>query len=779
MEIAFNVPSGGPLSQIGIHLMSFETAVHLATGAIGWWKSRERTISLKESITASNAALVGTSAFNIASYRESREHGFIQSFAVENGALRAAKGSVKSTAVSDDPAVDCLRALTTGLLCFYAVELTTLILADIIPYGLVQPDQIDKPPEFTGPLLASLKDFVSSVAAEEDCNTFRGYLLQYVFNCQNALYGAEIGKVLECDLIDEDDLNHVIGVLRWMITPAHGRESGRYPTRSLKVWNTAVVMHKLGFEISASLEVVNSSAQYAQFVRINTNHGSQYPDVVLITASVGETDPMMSYKLHAESMRLRPQIIPIQSVPLVAFGRLQGNDRKVNRDLLVDIWKTSYRFAQAAVQLPTMSKGGMVTIPIKSEDTKVQRDRHISLVSLWSTHLTSILGPAMEMYIPGSPDAEDWSPEKIRGFFDRRANGEDMLFESDEIIGNCYQLIAIMLGAIYGVCEKTLIPMKTESGELRASEFLEVAFEPHLIYGQKLFGWVDVLGKALLGIVDLSRWIGLILELVTGVEHKLPLDRQPSEKMAVRLKTIDNIFDHDHVRISGIFGAQANGMCVVSDFIVRPSCQANALKFHVGQGRILNLPVDEDGYLRAAQAKAAVRNLILDPEPQLIVLRKEPSGSSILSASETIRVDAEPCWGGNVRTIQFVVRKTGVTVAKLSLIDMLIRLQNNTVHCQCDQPQYQIKVPQSERWQTVTLDQLLFNPGLTRTSQLSAAVDDQDKILIDVHGDDMCRFLVTGILHCRKMIICRDCVYCAYNSIRFRERKESVALIVG
>jgi hypothetical protein len=62
---------------------------------------------------------------------------------------------------------------------------------------------------------------------------------------------------------------------------------------------------------------------------------------------------------------------------------------------------------------------------------------------------------------------------------------------------------------------------------------------------------------------------------------------------------------------------------------------------------------------------------------------------------------------------------------------------------------------------------------------LGAYIRDEDKIIVDVEGDEVKRILVVGMLRCRKLAICRDCVYCAYNSIRNRERKESVALIVG
>src|SRR5437667_5477671 len=103
MELSFNVPKAGPLSQIGVHILSFDVAVQLATGAYGWWKSRERTDTLIQSLSASHAALVSTSSFNVVSYRKCREIGLVQSLAVQEGVLRSIPGSVESTAVSDNP----------------------------------------------------------------------------------------------------------------------------------------------------------------------------------------------------------------------------------------------------------------------------------------------------------------------------------------------------------------------------------------------------------------------------------------------------------------------------------------------------------------------------------------------------------------------------------------------------------------------------------------------------------------------------------------------------
>jgi hypothetical protein len=254
MDLSFNIPRAGPLSQISAHIISFDAAVWLASGAIGWWKARERSLSLVESLSARKSSLVSTTAFNYNTYREVRKLGNIQGLAMQDGILQIFKTGVESTAVTENSGIDCLRALTTGLLCYYSVELTSKILADIIPYALLQSDQEGDDFEFTGPLFASLSDWVKAVAAEEDCNNFRQHLLQNASSLCQELVGKYTTQSNDEDGYNE--LGLLLGCLRWMVTPQHRRDLLKYPTRSIRVWTTMTVMAKLGlrsamFECSA------------------------------------------------------------------------------------------------------------------------------------------------------------------------------------------------------------------------------------------------------------------------------------------------------------------------------------------------------------------------------------------------------------------------------------------------------------------------------------------------------------------------------------------------
>ena len=766
MDLTFNVPNAGPLSSVSLKVLDLRTATYLATGIYGWWKARGRTVSFTESLSANKATLVGTTSFNTALYKQKRSHGYIQGLVVDSGSLECAPGQVQATSVSGNIGVNCLRALTTGLLCLFDVGLTSSILANIIPFGLVQPDQEGELPDFTGPLLASLTELVAAIAVEEDCNTFRKFLLHRAVTCQTSLTGATTKEIFQCDPLGDQELHLVLGVLRWMVLPRYKR-TPCYPTRSLKVWTIAVIMRELGFEISVSLECVKSTSQYERFVS-NSDLPDKYQDVILVTASVGPTD-LMLHGNPVQRMTLRPQPTTVGGLPYLALRRLESLDLSINLERLVEIWQISFQYAEKAVQVPILNRKGMVELNTTSEDTKLLRESHKSLSRLWSPHLYRILRPAMDAYVPGSLDQPDWSPENIQGYFDQREKEQES-FEGQEVRTNSYKLVAIILGTIYGACVKTLVPTASQASQL---EFLEVALRPDLVYSPTVSRWAKLLGLALEGILDIFEWKDLIFELVTGVAVVRLLNDQ---FLAERLGG-DN-FESDFSGKPAVFGVQANGIFVVSDFVVNPSCQVdNVLKFHVGTGQILNLPTDEHGFIRSSERKMLSLYLNTNSENYIEVLCTQPGALNPLR-DEPLRFDAEPDWQENPKSILFTVRSGGVIVGWINLGLLLSRLLKSTVTCHCSKPRQSIHVPRSEKWQIHTLVRSLESSA-NREGPNSTRLKDEDKVMIDVYGDEMHRLYAVGIVECRKMAICKTCIYCAYQSIPCKERKESAALIVN
>src|SRR5271154_1279654 len=173
MELAFNV-NAGPLSQIGVQIVTLDAAVQLAIGAYGWYKARERSHSLSQLLSARGGNLISTSSFNKDVYNRNRQHqGQVLGVVVQNGAVVSTELPKASTAINEHAGQACLRALTTGILCFYSVDATTSILSELIPFALLQLEQEDAVVKMEGPLFNGLKQFVSAIAVEEDSNTYR------------------------------------------------------------------------------------------------------------------------------------------------------------------------------------------------------------------------------------------------------------------------------------------------------------------------------------------------------------------------------------------------------------------------------------------------------------------------------------------------------------------------------------------------------------------------------------------------------------------------------
>ena len=776
MDLSFNVSGAGPLSQISAHIISYDTAVWLASGAIGWWKARERSLSLMEALSARKTSLVSTSSFNYKTYRQARKLGIVQGLAIQNGVLQRFNAGVEATAVTENSGIDCLRALTTGLLCLYSVQLTSTILADIIPYGLLNPDQEDDNFEFTGPHLASLTDWVSAVAAEEDCNNFRQHLVQTASKLCRDLTGTYDVQANDDDGYSE--LGLLLGCLRWMVTSQHRRNLLKYPTRAIRVWTTMAIMSQLGFAVEVCLEAVQSEEQYGAI--LSPPYEDDFPDVVLVMSAHGMTDPWGATVDAHQQLDLRPQIIPIISIPNAIFGRLQRKYGLIDAAKLIEIWKVCYRHGKLSVDPPTLSSGGKVLMKSRSSDFEVYRDSHKALLAIWTPHLVPIMRPACDDYLPKILDG-DWSPEAIKAFLQRQSNGERVYLEDVEVMRNVYTITAILLGTIYGVCSTMLSAQIPESKDCQSvDEALEIALSPDIFQSNRVHSWARALGSALSGILDHSGWVSFLLELVTGVEPPQPLDEESSLGVAgkrLNIFSTQSSYDASQVRISDVVGAQANGIFAISQFILRPCTDAtSSLVFHIGTGRILDIPTDQNGYVRASQWKRAASELVLNPEPELDRLSLDPSLNDC-----SLRIDAEPHWQNDPRTICFAVRSAGKLVATLNITQLLERLLSSTVECTCGSTVASLSVSRAERWQNVTLHQLLRS-GIPGASKSSTSIRDNERIVVNVGGDDICRAYAAAILLCRKMAICQNCVYCAHKRIKNKNDNigpGSATIIIG
>ena len=144
MELSFNV-AWGPISQIAIPLLDVNAAIQIAVGAYGWWKARERSLSLMETIEATSGHLAPSTNFNKFRYEAARRTTEVRGIAWYDGRLESFPCPRASTANIGDGGLICLRAITTALLAIYDVNATTAVLARIIPQSLINYDLGDQP----------------------------------------------------------------------------------------------------------------------------------------------------------------------------------------------------------------------------------------------------------------------------------------------------------------------------------------------------------------------------------------------------------------------------------------------------------------------------------------------------------------------------------------------------------------------------------------------------------------------------------------------------------
>ena len=323
MTLAFNVSNLGPLSQIGFDYKDVGTAVYLATGAYGWFKSRERTLSLEQTLAASGVSLAIVSTFNSSRYTKYRQdHGCTCGVArtLQNTITRI-KLPKASTALEGHAGMMCLRALTLALLCFVDQSQIPAILKDILPRRLFHYDQEGEEFVIEGPSLAALIRYVQAINTEESIDDLRTKLLNRVDSQIQRVTNATMDDIL---ISQQTEIGHIVGLVDWLLTPAAKRDISIYRTRSLRVWCLALVLSELGFELEADRTAVTEPLSLSKLERESEyyNHEAR---VVLVLASGWSTDQArkLSHAIHDrfhQRVHIPPRIITVRAFPAIAYA---------------------------------------------------------------------------------------------------------------------------------------------------------------------------------------------------------------------------------------------------------------------------------------------------------------------------------------------------------------------------------------------------------------------------------------------------------------------------
>ena len=767
MSIAFAV-NAGPLAQIGLEIASLPAAYHLATGAYGWFKARERSKSLQELLSVSGGQLVSTSSFNFSLYKDIRtDHTAMQGVVVQDQKVQRTTLPKGSTAIPENSGAACLRALTTGLLCLHETEAIVEILQDLIPYALVQLNQDDTSLEIEDALLASLRQWVSAVALEEDSDMFRKFMLERVAAQQSKITGAETDDLIDMDHTSINEIPLVIGVLRWILTPLHKREIKQYPTRSLKVWTVATIMEILGFEVQAHPSVVQRIREYESNLQFSGRFGDA-PRVFLVVMNGEETDPMPVMHVPRASASLKPQITIIRGIPWIAFRHIRGTHAEVGTEYLADVWKFSFKSAKACFRGISMLKQN-IKIEIQECDSVGVPEHQKSLISNFSPELDRICATAMRHFIPMSPSSPGWDPSELREQMNTLREEEELSRNEAICRGNCYVLYAIVCGAIYGLCSNACF----DNGDI-LGEDSEVAFVPDLLFqngGGRIREWARTVGHAIRShSVSLATWSDLLFELFLGKSGESSTLNSMAASSTTKYMNQQNPY-----RQRLFLGAQSNGLTAVSDILVKLTTRKEAFCFfHINRGQILSFPLTEDYYIQASSYIEPALTLGLDPEPNNTVLNRFDAAG----VESALRIDVEPCWVDDPRTVLFVLRSQGVPIATLNIFAFIDRMSYDRVECTCSEPSWEVPVRAAEQWQLVSIYQLMrtrFKGMSFRRVDVSFA---DNKILIDGSQSVAATIYAISVLHSRHLSIATECLACAYAHAMKNWRDSDATIVI-
>ena len=633
MNVAFRARCG-PLEQVGLQIIGLDQAIQLATGAYGWYKAKERTQSLTQLLSTKGASLVSTSSFDKRVYVEYRsQRGQLLGVVIQNSSVASTTLPIASTAIPDDPGHACLRALTTGLLCFFKTDATVSILAELIPHALLQLEQEDTTINIEGPLLTGLRQYVIAIAAEEDSNTVRTELLQLATGYQERLSSFTLRESLEWDSVDKCEAVCIIGFLKWMLTPWHKREPLQYPTRSLRTWSLAPIMHRLGFQLSTSTEVIRTSAQYTKMMDPK-QFLPEWPEVVLVTTNAGPTDLCESYIIISDD-EPKPEIVVMRAIPWLAFRHLRRSKHSVDIQYLTDIWMYSYRQCREGLTISWTDPIGHIRL-VANPDRAVVLEHHKALLRIFSPHLDVVCGPAMRSFVPGRSEGEEWLPHRLERQMQILRTGEDAFQHSQNLRDNCYILIAIVLGTLYGIVSKFC----RENGQELGLDS-EIVFAPEMLYKHRIKTWASFLSLPLNSPPSFKDWNLMLLEVVLGHRAK-DLNGYFSDGDHAAAQSGENgTTSSTQLPIGLVLGAQASGMTAVLDFIVHPSLRPGAIStLHIARGQMLSLPVGQHGYIETSQRQELGMTMNLNPCPNTRILKIKPHSQPDTS----VRIDAEPCW---------------------------------------------------------------------------------------------------------------------------------------
>ncbi|MCJ1396476.1 hypothetical protein MMC18_009366 [Xylographa bjoerkii] len=789
MALSFAV-NLGPLSGVEFGYKDVATAVNLANDLYGWFKARERAVSLEQTLASTGTSLVPSFTFDSNLYMAlRRDHSKAWGVARNiTNALRRLQLPRASTATEGSRGLLCLRALTTGLLCFVDQEQASYILKDVLPLRLFHYEQADKEITIEGPYLAALIHYVQSIATEEGADDIRAHLLSHT---DSQLHRVTSAKLAEMQNIQNTEVGHLTGFLDWLLTSVSKRQTNCYRTRSLKVWCLALVLSELGFEAEAERTAIVRPPDQSR-ISLGDEYYNGRPMVVLVLASGWSTDcaRKLSDTRHDtinRPIRVPPRLIPVRALPSLVFADhahkfLAVKSVSVATNLEKAFFGTytfvRYRLScdqriRHATRLsgPLQIDGSKYRYLLDSSCDIEDIKDYFDLVDYsdgnpaTSNLLASLMVPSVRRYL--IPFAEVYSRPDL------------ML---------TYLLVAFVLAVM------SLFVM----GDDVASD--DLGFDLQLLYTECLWNRTDTsvleecFAKSVLFISylfsDSQSWEKekLSKPFQNKPSQNKPSQKKPSQNKPFQKKPVSRIavrpdswsslvlkvmLDMDrlpslpgHVDLlRHYWGAQRQGLVLISDFVLNPSTHAaSAYLYHCLRGHLLDIPTKEGRVVEGSSTTPTTpmtNGLLSGRDAVLSVVQNLPP-----TYLDSLRIDLEPCWESDATTCRFVLRAAGIPRLQLGISSLFtstkISTYSNTittVRCAdlhiCPGPESIIRMilDHNERhaWSSLSLSSMIEEGWLGFDRQPDPVLNDEEKekqriqnFLVNAYSSDI---LVMLALH--------------------------------
>lgn len=288
---------------------------------------------------------------------------------------------------------------------------------------------------------------------------------------------------------------------------------------------------------------------------------------------------------------------------------------------------------------------------------------------------------------------------------------------------------------------------------------------------KKFKEWATVIGQGLIrSQVPLTIWTDLIFEMFLGKETEFSSLKSMEEATTTNYMNMQNPY-----RQRLLLGVQSYGMTAISTLLVKLTFKKEAFcYFHISRGQILNFPLTEDSYIQASSYIEPAAVMALDPEPNNPTLYRFDGEYEELA----MRVDVELCWAVDPRTVLFVLRSQGIPIATLNIFVFLDRISHDSIPCSCQKYVWEVPVPATERWQPISLYQLL---RLRFKGMSNKRVDTRigdTKVLIDASQSIAATIYAVSILHTRHFCVAEECLACAYDHVMRNGKDEYAAIVI-